>query len=88
MKAIIKETQINKEKKIFVTIDRPNWGFTPVKLIFKDELGWVVKYRFFGHDVLTSVELREIAQKLDEYTKGNIMNKQPKWKQQKNSKNL
>ena len=83
MKALIKEKSNNKLRYIYVNIDIGNYEFTKIKIIFDNELGWVVKPYLFGPDVLTSIELREIAHKLDEY------NKTPKkWKQQMNSKNL
>ena len=85
MKALIKEQQTNQGKKIFITVDRPDYDFTKVKLILTDDFGWAVKYSIFGIDVLTATELREIARKLDEYNQNKSNLK--KWKLQKNSKN-
>lgn len=89
MKAIIKDYS-HPPKRLYVNIDKPNWDFTKVKIMFNDELGWVMKNSFFGKHVLSSVELREIAKKLDEYNNNKefVPNISKKWKQQKNSKNL
>lgn len=84
MKAILKEKPNNKQRYIYTKVDKPNYDlFTKIKVIFDDELGWVMKSYLFRTDILTSVELREIARKLDEYN-----NTSKKWKQPTNSKNL
>jgi len=68
MKAILTERPDNKKRIILSNIDLGKWGDTLVKVIFDNELGWCVKYRFASR--LTSVELRAIANKLDEYNGG------------------
>lgn len=84
MKAVVKEEASNKLRYIYTNVDRSDYDFTKIRLMLHDDLGWVVKYNFFSGDMLTSVELREIAQKLDEY---NNLGNTKKWKQ-KTSKNL
>lgn len=86
MKARIKEEPNNKKRYVYVNIDKQDFDFTKIKIVFDDELGWVMKLGVFGVDILTSIELREIARKLDEYNK-DITNTK-RWKQQTNSKNL
>ena len=68
MKAIIKEEKRFKKKILLTKTDDETWNeFTEVILVYENRLGYCMKLPFQCLARLTSVELRAIAKRIDEY---------------------
>ena len=68
-KVVIEEVSSDLNKYLLVNVTDSNYIHSKVKLISHKELGWCLKPSILSDTVLIAVELRAIANKIDEYNK-------------------
>ncbi len=68
-KSIVEEVSSDLNKYLLVNVTELDYLPSKVRLISHKELGWCLKPSILSDTILTAVELRDIADKIDEYNK-------------------